>query len=991
MKNKRKIPKHLIIASLVSLIIVTAVTIGNIAAFRNYHVVTAFMSGPGLNQNSKEAITARESGNELAVKISEEGVVLLKNKGNALPLKTNKVNVFGFAGSNDGFIPQGTGSGTGSRNDLVTFLEGLEEAGLEYNEELAEAYDDLDYSRVDGGYVIEAYTDELYKKYYGVLEAPNNFYDDDRMLDAREYSDTAIIVLGRLLGEGNDYSKKQYVANDSNDSSRKLQSISEREEYMISQVCNYFDNVILVLNITNSMELGFVDDYDIDAVLQMGLPGTRGTIGVGNILAGKVSPSGRLADTWAYDLATAPSYATSGREGVGSYLDISKDTTLGTRANKYTDYLEDIYVGYKWYETADIEGYWDDKGGYDKIVQYPFGYGLSYTDFKWTIIPKNIKNADTLTKTGNLEFEVWVENIGDFPGRDVVEMYYSAPYYKGGIEKSAVNLGAFAKTEILQPGQVEILKIEMDVETMKSYDVYDRNNNGFMGYELEEGQYTISFRTDSHTLAEPAYGNSEYEFNVPTGGYKYETDSVTGEVVKNQFTTYTNLTSGASSVINEQAVNNAHSIDGSEEPTKITYLTRADFAGTFPYEKPENRNAGDDLIDDAHYVLMDPINNPDDVAPETGSKATSWTIQDLFGVEYDDPLWDELVSQLPLETQARLLAQGGFGTIEIESIGKPRTADADGPAGFNNAVIGQGNLKAVCYPSATVIAQTWNWYIAYQKGVALGIEANALNIQGWYGPGGNLHRTPTGGRNFEYYSEDPRLSGTMLAYEVLGAKERGVTAYIKHIAVNETDSGRNGAYKWLTEQNLRENYLLPFEMAVKIGKSNGMMSSVDRVGSTRASESYAMLTAVLRDEWGFRGTVITDYYQNAGKSKATDTTHDVDAAVRAGNSQLLFQDQNPGLSWFNDASSATAKKAIAKSTKDILFAYADTLHFSETTQGLEKGSMIGESVEVFAWWVIVLVALDVILAGLLTFWVYKAAKGYRKAIFGAANNTVIRE
>lgn len=304
----------------------------------------------------------------------------------------------------------------------------------------------------------------------------------------------------------------------------------------------------------------------------------------------------------------------------------------------------------------------------------------------------------------------------------------------------------------------------------------------------------------------------------------------------------------------------------------------------------------------------------------------------------------------------------------------PRTVASDGPAGFNNTVTGDGNLKAVCYPSATIIGSTWDWYMGYQVGRAIGIEGKALGISGWYGPGANLHRSVMGGRNFEYYSEDARLSGIICAYEVYGAKEQGLTSYVKHIAVNDSDSGRNGAYKWLTEQNLRENYLLPFELIVKVGKGNGMMSSVDRIGSTRAASSYALLTAVLRDEWGFRGTVITDYYQNSHQSapgiwapsQAGDTVHDVDECVRAGNDMLLWTDGN--INFFNDADSNTAKKAIHQSAKNIIYTYADTVHFAETAQGLDKGSMIGESVEVFAWWIPVLVVADVVVAGLLVTW-----------------------
>ncbi len=975
--SKKKIITRTVCLTLIA-VLLAALIAGNVVCYNFKNIITQYLCGFGLDEDSTETMEARASGNALAAKVTEEGAVLLKNNG-VLPLaKDAKVNVFGWAGSDDGFIPQGTGSGTGSRNDLVTFLGGLKEAGIEYNPELAADYDALNYTHVAGGnYVIEAYTDELYKDYYGVIEADYSFYTDERIQQAKDYSDTAIVVLGRLLGEGNDYSKIQYIKNDENDTSRKLQSISAREEYMLNLVCDNFDKVIVVFNTSNPMEAGFLETEGVDAAVFMGLPGTRGTIGLANLLVGNVNPSGHLTDTWAYDISTAAAYATSGREGVGSYLDISTDTSLGTRANKYSDYLEDIYIGYKWYETADAEGFWDSdfaktrwniSHGYEDVVQFPFGYGLSYTEFKWRLVNCNYPDGGILPKDGTIEILMTVENVGDVAGKDVVEVYYTPPYKKGGIEKSDVNLVAFAKTGLLKPGDVQQITIEIPVEDMKSYDCYDRNNNAFMGYELEGGDYVLSFRTDAHTLAETADGKNSYTFTVPAEGYRYETDSVTGNPVQNRFTTYTNETSGASSTIYEPAVNKAHSIDGSEEPTKITYMTRADFVDTFPAEKPENRNMGNTLKEDMHFVTQTPTTMAEATKPVFDSKLTSWTLDDLAGLPYDDPMWDELVSQLSKNQMGQLIVQGGFGTIEISSINKPRTSDTDGPTGFNNSVTGQGNLKAVNYPSPTILASTWDYYTAYQVGGAIGIEGAALGLNGWYGPGANLHRSVMGGRNFEYYSEDARLSGIMCAYEVYGAKEKGLTAYVKHVAVNDSESGRNGAYKWLTEQNLRENYLLPFELLVKIGHGNAMMSSVDRIGSVRASSSYAMLTSVIRNEWGFRGTVITDYYQCAGTSTPTQTIHDVDECVRAGNSQILYTDGNIG--WFDDSTSTTAEWGIFKSAKDILYSYLDTKSFAETAQGLEKGSLIGKNVEVFAWWVPVLIVIDVLAVALCGFWIF---------------------
>ena len=959
---------NVVIRLLISILLIFALLIGNLACYANANLITNFLCGAGYTEDSEEAIAARESGQALAAQVASEGAVLLKNDGNVLPLKNLKVNVFGWSGSDDGFIPQGTGSGTGSRNDLVTFLGGLKEAGIEYNEKLAKAYDDLGWVRAkSGSWVIEAHG-ATYKDYYGVTEAPESFYTDELMADAKAYSDTAIIVVGRLMGEGNDYSKTQYFSNQAGggeDKTRKLQSLSAREEYMINLVCQNFENVILVINCANPMELGAADEAGVDSVLYMGYPGTRGAIGFAKLLTGEVNPSGRLADTWAYDLSTAAAYATSGLEGVSTYTDKSKAS--------YTEYRENIYNGYLWYETADAEGFWNGDlansiwgvKDYDDVVQYPFGFGLSYTDFSWEIHDINFNDGDTVGKTDTLKVTVRVTNTGEVAGRDVVELYYSAPYTKGGIEKSAIKLGGFGKTPTIQPGQFADVVIEMPIEEMKSYDCYDMNNNGFMGYELEKGDYIISLRSDVHTL-KAGMTDSTITLKVAED-IRYEVDSVTGTVVQNQFTNYTNSVSGASSKVNEPFIANAHSIDGADnEGGPIRYVTRADIEGTFPQEKGKGRPMGD------LYENMDKIYTPIDpeniVVPEFNSTKTQWNIQDLMGVEYDDPMWDEIISQLSYDECREFILSAGFGTMALESIGKPKTKDADGPSGFNSSVTGGNKLKAVNYPSSVVLAQTWDWYAAYQVGIAIGIEGNALGITGWYGPGGNTHRSAMGGRNFEYYSEDAFLSGTMCAYHVLGAKEQGIQVYIKHIGLNEDDASRvnwdakSGCYKWVTEQAFREIYLKPFEYAVKLGDANGLMASHTRTGGMKSSGTYAMLTAVVRDEWGFRGTVITDYYKN-------NSSEDMDECIRAGCNQMLHPDGYVN-NWLDDITSDGAKYYVHKSAKDLLYAYVDTMHYAETAQGLENGAIVGavSGSEVIPWWKTAVLAVDVAALLALSAW-----------------------
>lgn len=888
----------------------------------------------------EEVTAVNKTGKELTVEVVQNGAVLLRNEANengekALPIhRKEKVNVFGWAGTDKGFIIQGTGSGTGTRRDVVTFLGALGNANISYNKTLAKKYSQLEFAeRKSGGE--SGVEDAGYVDYYGITEASPEFLTEDLLSQAEKYSETAIIVIGRLIGEGNDYSHYQYLADGTIDKTRKMLTISENEEYLIKTVSERFDKVIVILNSANPMECGFAEKYDIDALVWLGYPGSTGATGLAKLLIGEASFSGKLPDIYTYDLSTAASYANSGREGVGKYSDaLNGGNVIFAR---YSDYSEDIYVGYKWYETADAEGYWDKVDnefgkGYDGVVQYPFGYGLSYTDFKWTILDSSYKNGDIIDKDGTVTITLCVENVGEYDGADVVELYYTAPYYKGGIEKSAVNLGAFAKTAVLKPGEVEIITVEMPVETMRSYDCYDKNNNGFMGYELEAGDYVISLRTDSHTLKETTDGVNTITVKVPEGGYKYEVDSVTGNAITNQFTNYTNEVSGAASTItDDRAINNQHSCDGGDEEWEITYLSRADFAGTFPTKLIDNREGGSTLRSDTarNYLFK---KDDDTVAlPTWGSTATSLSVNDMMGIPFEDERWNQITSQLTLNDAANLIAAGGFGTLKMAAIKMDKTVATDGPSGFNAN-------PCTNYPCSTLIAATWDWNMAYQVGMAIGKEGNSYNpqIMGWYGPGANLHRSPLGGRNFEYYSEDPILSGMICAYHVLGAKTYGVTAYIKHLAVNDCERYRGATYKWLTEQNLRETYLLPFEYAVKIGKANGMMASVDKVGSGQATSSSALLIAVLREEWGFRGTVITDYYQSKN-------INDVDECVRAGCNLMLCPWGTDKL--FTKLDTPTSQNAIFAAAKEVIYTYVDTVNFQRTAEKLVKTSLVGTKIE----------------------------------------------
>lgn len=583
---------------------------------------------------------------------------------------------------------------------------------------------------------------------------------------------------------------------------------------------------------------------------------------------------------------------------------------------------------------------------------------------------KAITTNSNLNPSDELTFKVYVENRGSVKGKDVVQLYYTAPYTKGGIEKSALNLIAFEKTEDIEPGKGQLVELKCLVSDLASYDAYDNNNNGFMGYELEGGNYTFSLRSDAHTVKD----NLSVDYVIPQEGYKIETDPVTGQKVVNRFTTYTNEKSGASSTIYEPQSLYGLSIDGNDKNSDynqgITYLTRSDFSGTFP-TRTATRQMTDAFYNNV-FLVHDPINNPEDELPVTGSTETNLKIDDVKGLPYDDPKWQQLISQLTVQELGDLSANGGFGTIAITRINKGHSVDSDGGTGFTSGVATGDGGHATKYPAANILACTWDWKEAYKWGHAIGEEGKALGINGWYAPGCNIHRSPLGGRNFEYFSEDGVLAGQFVAQTVKGSTENGVYAYMKHFAANDTDEGRNGQFIWMTEQSLREIWAKPGEIATKVGKANAMMVSVDRIGATRATGSYALLTSLLRDEWGFRGSTVTDYYQSGN-------VNDLDEGIRSGNDLALlpggrpeqvFGDWSTAIKADNPATrdqakaSATTIKALQNAAHNILYTYIDTIDRTQKFTGVDLNVQMGQRTEDTSgtWWRPTLYAIDGVVA-----------------------------
>jgi len=795
-----------------------------------------------------------------ADQVEAEGAVLLRNEGATLPLSSDvtRVNVFGWASTE--WLGGGSGSG-GIAEVKVDLLGALDAAGIEYNHELTDMYAGFQESR-EFNRTLSAWPEQSSRLYEPSID-DTSLYTPELLANAEGFSDTAIVVLQRFMGESNDAPKEQYKIVQAGgevvvDDTRCYLELSTEEEALLAYVGETYDNVIVLLNTGNVMALGGLETIPgIDACLLVGYTGEYAAEVIPSIIWGEVNPSGKTVDTWAYDLASAPNYAVMGKDGIGSYagsegLYPANGTTNGNLGEagvlydsaKFADYAEGIYVGYRYYETAAAEGFID----YDATVQYPFGYGLSYTSFEWEVVGEP---AATFAADDTIQIQVKVTNTGSVAGRDVVELYFSAPYTKGGIEKSAAELGAFAKTGLIEPGASETVTLSFAARDMASYDCYDANANGFAGYELEAGTYEVSLRRDSHTP------EATYELSLASEAL-LDTDAVTGATVSNKFT-------------GEDAVDGV-SVDGVTAGQDITYLSRADFAGTWPVAVAE-REMTDEMV---------ALNLPSATAVDgegwgsgtsevvTGAQNGLSVMENggltelgiALGSDFDDPQWDALLDQLTQSEMEALLGDAYSGLPALESVGKPITRDLDGPAQFGGFIAQSGGSGCgLGWPNPVTLAQTWDAELAHQYGLLIAEEAAQLGYDGWYAPATNLHRSPLDGRNYEYYSEDPLISGIMCGEEVAGAKEAGVYCYVKHFIANDSESYiyRDSVYTWMTEQTLRELYLEPFRMLVEDYGATGLMSSYNRIGAVWSGGSHALLTDVLRDEWGFNGAVITDF------------------------------------------------------------------------------------------------------------------------------------
>ena len=885
---------------------------------------------------------------DIIKQVGEEGLVLVENNG-LLPLTgVSAVNVFGWGSTNP--ILGGTGSGSSDGSSAVGILGSLKDAGFATNEELTKLYTDY---RADRPVVAMQSQD------WTLPEPTVDAYTDAVMSQAKGFSDVALIVISRSGGEGADlpmdmnavikgtyniadkvsvtgqygYYNGVYTNNGSYDDfepGEHYLELSVTEEKMVEKVCSEFDKVVVIINANNAMELGWVRDYpQIGAVILAPGAGNTGLAGLGEILAGTVNPSGHTVDTYVYDLTATPTWNNFGNFAYSNVDDFKQAVAAADPAYEgnmaFVNYVEGIYVGYKFYETAYAEAQfaaaaaaaaeaeeaeaeaaeaaegeeaaeaveavpaWIEGFDYDSAVLYPFGYGLSYTSFEKSI--SNFKaDGDAVS------FDVTVKNTGSVAGKDVVEIYFTPPYTNGGIEKAAVNLIDFAKTGLLEPGASETLSFSIAKEDFASYDVGVKIPGG--GYILEAGDYTVSVRSDAHTAVAEESFTVDADVSYAAGRSSDLVPAV------NQFEDYSR--------------------------GDFEQLSRAD--GFANYETATAVPAAFEMSAKVRAELekyavgfYDPTryDNADDVMPALGAK-NGLKLADLKGKAYDDPDWDKLLDQLSFQDMATMINVGGWQTVAIDSVGKVGTSDCDGPAGLSNFITG---AYGTAYPSEVLMAQTWNVDLIEEMGEAMGQEYADVNNYGWYGPAMNTHRNAFAGRNFEYYSEDGVLAGKLAAAEINGGGSKGLYPYIKHFALNDQEGNRcSFLLTFASEQAIREIYLKPFELAVKGYEhtQRAVMSSFNWIGTEPSCANHYLLQNVLRGEWGFVGMVETDYDGSYGYMIS-------DHCVRNGN-DLMLGFAMAASNQFTDES-ATAALAMRQACKNILYTIGNSGYYANESAG----------------------------------------------------------
>ncbi len=901
-KEKSKVGKNKAIVSMVALPMIIAAGIGlgiaNNVAFNDFsNTLTTYLCKAPEDESRTTSVPGM--GDELAVECEREGIVMLHNNG-TMPLSKSdvtKVNVFGH-GSIDWYIMSSGSERVGTAGHTSYDLNSaLEYHGIEVNPELPAYYKKWHKAEGDSN-TIMANFDSFFQVREPSLETQSEYQSIYE--NAKDYSDTALFVISRHAGENSDcphYQNK--VEGQPQDMTRDYLEISTEEEYTLRKLAEDFENVIVIINSTNNMTLDFVRDINndipdgIDACYSVGVTGGQGALAIPEVLYGDVTPSGHLTDTLPfrpeYNITYYRSCAKHTRHYTGGHsADFFSKAGRGSGGGAfynfacYNEYAEGIYMGYRWFETADEEGFWDQDpyNGYENVVQYPFGFGMSYTTFDWEFVKSNKVDESEIGADETINLDVKVTNTGSYSGKDVVEVYLTAPYYEGGIEKVARKLVGFAKTPLLDPGQSATVTVEVLTKDFKSYDDYDKNNNGFTGYELEHGDYELYLMTDAHNVKDMAKNKLTYKVSHDI---QIEKDEVTGTEVKNLFT--------GDDAYEEMP------IDGSSVGQNVKYLERNEIINTplltecepdKPWTDDLMKRAGGITVSNYSYSKEmsdvwdnatgdDMFGNPiPDTKPTWGSGGSGRLFENgeltelgmKLGADYNAEGWDELLDQVPFDDAKRIVTMNSqYKARGIEAIGMRTNNDGAFSHAEGAAMIGGGlgqneSINCPAYPGPTMVCQAWNRVLTFMLGKSMGNDMNSAGKDAIYSPNCNLHRSTYGGRNCGYQSEDPYLSGHYVSQIVKGIGVYGKTTFVKHFACNDQDFNRMALFTWLTEQSLRELYLRPFEEAVKNGDTCGIMTSFNRVGGIWAGGNEALVQGVLRNEWGFNGQIITDMTEN---------------------------------------------------------------------------------------------------------------------------------
>lgn len=841
-KAKRPLPLAASVAMYaIAIILAAATAIGNVYANKYSDLISVYFNQPtskvvsASNETTEHFTSDYASDDEreqaladMGTTILREGVTLLKNENGTLPLEaTSKISVFGQDSVDS--VYGGGGAGSIDTSKAQSLMDAFEQAGFDVNPTLTEFYTTgagKDYRKTS--------TDAYGKGTFAVNEVPASAYTDDVEKSFASYNDAAIVVIGRSGSESQD------LPTDKLASGYTYLQLDDDERAMLKMASDNFDKVVVLLNTQNPMELADLEDDSIDAVMWIGSLGQTGAGGVAEALNGTVNPSGHLPDTYAYDLKSAPSSA-----NFGSYAIVNGTDRF---TSSYMAYAEGIYVGYRYYETRyeDVVLGNEARSNYDytKQVAYPFGYGLSYTDFTWS--DYSMKKAD-----GGFDISVKVTNTGKTAGKDVVQLYMQSPYTDydkaNGIEKASVELVGYAKTDTLKAGASETVTVHVDQESMKTYD-----SAGEGTYIMDAGDYYLVAGTDAHNALN----------NILAAKGKTTADGMTENgnaalAAKHTVHSQDNTTYAKSAATDEKISNQFDDVDLTTYDNSFTYLSRSDWTGSWPATYADGKWTASQKFLDA--LTIDTAQSEPEQKPTTDTDNPSYgklNASMLMDTDYADESWSALIGQMSVKELDQLVRIGGYATKSVSSTQLPATTDKDGPAGISSTLV--GGESGMGYPSEIVIAATWNSDLAESFGKAIGEDSLALKVAVWYSPACNIHRNPYGGRAFEYFSEDSYLSGAMCAKVVAGAGSKGVVSTVKHFALNDQETNRMGGAIFANEQTIRQLYLRPFEMSVRDGGATAMMASMNRIGSRWTGGHKGLMTNTLRGEWGFNGFVVTD-------------------------------------------------------------------------------------------------------------------------------------